>query len=114
MEAVRLAHSALGPALLGALLVLAVAAIAALLRGGEPAWLETGRRIALALLVAQAALGLALAARGAAPSETIHWLYGAAVIAVLLVPGALRRLGPVMAAASGVAVLLAWRLWASG
>ena len=119
MSAVTWLHSILGPALAGALVVLAVAAVATM-RGALPGWLDGARRVVLALLVAEAALGLALALRGLAPAEPIHWVYGAAVIVLLLVPGALvhragmPRPGAVMAVASGLAALLAWRLWGTG
>lgn len=99
-------------------LAIAAAILAALDRDAR--LVEWARRVALGLLVAEAALGLALAFRGAAPDEWIHWLYGVAIVVVLLLPGGLRpelparaRSGAV-ALGSAVAAAIAWRLWASG
>jgi len=119
MTAVTWLHSILGPALAGALVVLALSALATL-RGALPGWLDTSRRVVLGLLVAEAALGLALALRGSAPAEPIHWVYGAAAIVVLLLAGALVERdgmpsrGAALVVASGVGALLAWRLWGTG
>lgn len=103
-----------------ALAVLAVAAAVAALLDRWPPAIEWLRRAMLVALVAQASIGLAMVARGAAPSELLHWIYGAVVIVVLLVPGSLPaevaagRRSWALAAGSAVGVVLAWRLWASG
>lgn len=95
------------------------AAVAAV-RNRFPAALEWLRRGALVVVVAQASIGLALAVRGAGPSEPLHWVYGAVVVGLLLVPGALEattapgRRSLALAAGSIVGVVLVWRLWASG
>lgn len=121
MEAVTRLHAAPALLLLAAFALLAVTAgVLAALDRPPAAWLETGRRVLLAVLVAEAALGLVLALRGLAPDEGIHWLYGGAIIVALLVPGTLWTDGParlrsiVFALSSIAATLFAWRLWGSG
>jgi hypothetical protein len=113
-------HAAGWPLFAIGLALLGLAAAVAAMRGRRPAALEWSRRAALVALVAQASIGLALAARGAAPSELLHWIYGAVVIGVLLVSGSLPAEvadGPrswALAAGSAIGVVLVWRLWASG
>ncbi|MCV0404387.1 MAG: hypothetical protein K5924_11895 [Chloroflexi bacterium] len=119
MEAVTWLHGTAGMVLLGALVALAVAAVLALRVPAARRWADAARRLLLGALVAEAALGLVIALRGAAPAETIHWLYGAAVIVALLVPGALaesmaHRRAAVAAGAAVLATVFAWRLWGSG
>lgn len=119
MEAVTWLHGMAGLVLWGALAGLAALALLALRVPVAGRWADTARRLLLGLLVAQVAIGLVIALRGGAPAETIHWLYGAAVILVLLAPGALAEsMAPRRAAfAAGAAVLgavFAWRLWGSG
>jgi hypothetical protein len=99
--------------------LLAVAsAVMAVLSRDSPA-LEWARRIALGVVVADAAIGLAVAVRGGAPSEWIHWVYAVVIGLVLLAPGALRDVGPrarsgSLALCSAIAAAMAWRLWGSG
>jgi hypothetical protein len=113
-------HGVTAPLAMLALGVLAVAATVAAALGRATQVLEWTRRVVLAVLVAEAAVGLALAVRGARPDEWIHWLYGVAIVVVLLLPGGLRReLSPrarsgALALSSAVAAALTWRLWASG
>ena len=121
MEAVTRLHTAPGLLLLAALALLGVTAgVLAALDRPPAAWLETARRVLLAVLVAEAALGLVLALRGSAPDEGIHWLYGGAIIVALLVPGSLwtdgsaRLRSTVFAVSATAAALFAWRLWGSG
>lgn len=113
-------HALVGPLLMVLLGAMAVAATAAVLLDRSAEILEWLRRGLLALVVAQAAIGLALATRGSGPDEGIHWLYGVVIVLALLLPGSLRtdlparqRTGAV-AAGAFLAVLLAWRLGASG
>jgi heme A synthase len=113
-------HGVTAPAMVAALGAMAtVAAIMAVLNR-ESRVLEWARRGALGLLVAEAALGLAIAARGGGPNEAIHWLYGAVILIVLLIPGGVapvlapRARSGALALGSGVAAAVAWRLWASG
>ena len=121
MEAVDRLHTLRGIALLGLLLVpgLVIGALA-LVDRRLPAAFEPMRRVALALLVIEAALGLVLAFRGMAPAETIHWLYGGLILLVLLLPGsvapaATQRVRTGIVAGSWLlAAVLAWRLWGSG
>lgn len=121
MEVVTRLHSAPAVLLVATLALLGViAGVLAALDRPPAAWLETVRRVLLAVLVAEAALGLVLALRGSAPHEGIHWLYGGAIIVALLVPSALwtdgtaRLRSSVFAASSIAAALFAWRLWGSG
>lgn len=104
--------------LLLTLMALAAGVIAALDRRSRV--LEWARRIALVLLVAEAAVGLALLVRGGAPDQSIHLLYGLVIVLVLMIPGSVAaELSPrgqsgALALASAVAAALAWRLWGSG
>jgi hypothetical protein len=113
-------HGVLGPAIMVLLAVLAAVAAILAVRGHPPTALEVPRRVLLGAIVAQAAIGLALAARGGRPAEGIHWLYGVAIVVALLGPGALRpELSPqkrsgALAVAALLATALAWRLGASG
>ncbi len=113
-------HAAAWPLLGLVLLGLAGISATAAIRHQAPEALELLRRAALVVLVAQAAIGLALAVRGTGPSELLHWVYGTVVIAVLLLPGAMPEdRAPAMrswalAASSAVGAILLWRLWASG
>lgn len=113
-------HSAAWPLLGVALLGLAAVSAAAAIRNRAPGALDLVRRAVLVVLVAQAAIGLALAVRGTGPDELLHWIYGVVVVAVLLLPGAMPDDGaPAMrswalAAGSVVGAILVWRLWASG
>lgn len=113
-------HAAAWPLLALALLSLASVSATAAMRNRAPAALELLRRAALVLLVGQAAIGLALAVRGSGPSELLHWIYGAVVIAALLMPAAMAEDRPpamrswALAGGSAVGAILVWRLWASG
>lgn len=113
-------HALVGPILLLGTLGLAVAAAVAASRNALPPALDVVRRALLGLVVAEAAIGLALAVRGNAPAEGIHWLYGVAIVAALLVPGMLRpelpsaRRSAAVAVGAGFAAIMAWRLGASG
>lgn len=113
-------HALPAPGVMVGLTGLALAAALLAAAGRAPRVLEWARLGMLVVLVAQAALGLALALRGAAPAEGIHWLYGVVIIVVLLLPGALGpEVGPrarsgALALGAGIAATLAWRLWASG
>lgn len=111
-------HVLAAPLLVLALLVTAGVAAALAVRGRPPGPLDVVRKVLLGVTAAQAAIGMALALRGSAPAEWIHWLYGPAIVAALLVPGGLvlppaRRSGA-LAVAALFAALIAWRLWASG
>jgi hypothetical protein len=117
--AVAQLHGALGIVLFVLLTVAAVVTLVSLVRRRDAPFLPTARRILLGLVVAQAAIGLALAARGAAPAEGIHWLYGVAVIVVLLAPSSLEPASAgarraVLVAGTLLAAVFAWRLWGSG
>lgn len=111
-------HALAAPILLVGLAALAIAAATLLVLGRGPDAVEWVRRLILGVLVAEAGIGLALAIRGSGPAEWIHWLYGPAIIAVLMVPASLelppRRRSGALAVGSLLAVALTWRLWASG
>jgi heme A synthase len=113
-------HAAAGPILLVALLAFGVIAVGCAMTRRLPRSLDRARQVLLGLVVAQAAIGLALAVRGGAPAEWIHWLYGALVVVALLAPGVLAddvpvaRRAAVLAGGAGLAVVMAWRLGASG
>ena len=113
-------HAAAWPVVSVALVGVAVVAVVAALRDRWPASLDALRRGLLVILVAEAAIGLALAVRGAGPAELLHWVYGGAVIGALLVPGSLAantapaRRSWAMALGSMIGAILVWRLWASG
>ena len=82
--------------------------------------LDFARRVLLGIIVAEAAVGLVLALRGAEPDEWIHWLYGGIIIAALLLPATLvtngtpRSRSAALAGAAGLAAIFAWRLWGTG
>jgi heme A synthase len=113
-------HGATALAAVAVLGAMGVAAGALALLDRESRILEWARRVALGLLVAEAALGLAAAIRGGRPSEGIHWLYGGVILIVLLIPGGVapelrpRARSGALALGSGIASAVAWRLWASG
>lgn len=111
-------HGLAAPLLVGILAVMGAAAAALSVAGRAPGALDVARRVVLVVLVAQAAIGLALAVRGNAPSEGIHWLYGGAVLVVLLLAGSLEgtpaRRSAALAVGSVLAAALTWRLWTSG
>jgi hypothetical protein len=113
-------HAAAGPALLIALVAFAAAAAAGAVTGRVPRPLERVRQVLLGVVVAQAAIGLALALRGTAPAEWIHWLYGGLIVLALLAPGMLAddvpvaRRAAVLTGGAVLAVVMAWRLGASG
>lgn len=121
MEAVARLHTLPGLALMGALIVLALVSAALALTDRAPTpWLDFARRVLLGIVVVEAAVGLVLALRGSEPNEWIHWLYGGLIIAALLTPpsivsaGTPRARSGVLAVASLLAAVLAWRLWGSG
>jgi hypothetical protein len=114
-------HVAVGALLMPAFGALAVGAGLLSWFRASPHIAQLARRALLAVGVAVAAIGAALALRGSAPDEWLHWLYGALLLAVMLAPAALthpstdRRLESLsVAVAAAVAAVLAWRLGASG
>ena len=120
MEAVARLHTLPGVVLVGALAALGVAAAIPWLRRREPAaWVDAVRRALLLVVVVEAALGLALALRGAGPAEWIHWLYGLVIIVALLLPAVVRTpdgrtRSALLAGGAAVGAVMAWRLMGSG
>jgi hypothetical protein len=118
-EAAAQLHGVLGLVALVVTGGLAIGAGAAVLVDRGRAAVDLLRRIGLGLVVAQAALGLALTLRGGQPAEGIHWLYGGAIVLVLLAPSSLEpaslaaRRGLLVGSAL-LATVFAWRLWGSG
>jgi len=109
-----------------ALVALGAAAVL-LLAGALAAWRDVGHtwiyRLGIGvtgLFGVQAAIGLLLLATGKQPLEWLHLLYGAVLVAA--VPFGLsfaseapaRDRSGVLAAAAGVALLIVWRLFATG
>ena len=121
MELLARLHTLPGLVLVAGLSVLAVmaATMAVLDRPPMPS-LDFARRVLLGIIVAEAAVGLVLALRGAEPTEWIHWLYGGIIIGALLLPASLvtngtpRSRSVALAGAAGLAAIFAWRLWGTG
>lgn len=93
--------------------------LAALLDGGH----ELVRKLAIgavAVFAAPAALGLVLLVQGDEPDDGLHLLYGAALVAVVPLATAFASDAPprarssVLAAAGLTALLVGWRLFATG
>ena len=119
IEAIAQLHATLGIALFGLLSVLTLVAIGVVVGGRGAEALALARRVALGLVAAQAAIGLAVAVRGRGPAEGIHWLYGVAIILALLAPSSLepsseRGRTAVLVGSTLLAAVFAWRLWGSG
>jgi hypothetical protein len=113
-------HAAATPLIALPLVVLAAASLASALSGRGAAWVERTRLLALGLLVAESALGLALAVRGAGPAEWLHWAYAIAAGLALLLPGMLAgersvaRRATITGIAAVLALAMSWRLAATG
>ena len=120
MEGLSQLHGAIGSALLAGSVSLAAVAAFAAASAHPPAWLDRLRVALAAVVVAEGAIGVALALRGAGPSEALHWLYGAALLAVPLGVGSMGPSIPVRYRSGALAVgalgmaLLAWRLASTG
>ena len=89
-------------------------------RGHSQRWSHEVWLAFLALVVAQGLAGVAIAVTQGGPAEGIHWVYGAAILVVLLIgngvamaalPG---RRGHVMALMAALIAVLAWRLSQTG
>jgi len=105
---------------------MALLAVLALVGGGAamlrraPPWLDVARSLLAMVLVAESAIGLALLAGGAGPSEWLHWLYAAVAVAALVLAGAVpadappRQRAAGVAAAAALALVMVWRLTATG
>jgi hypothetical protein len=113
-------HAAVGMVVLGTSAILALLALASGALDLPLPWLDRFRLAIAGLAVVAAATGVVLALNGRGPSETIHWLYGAVIVALPVMAagvdvGDSTRL---RAAAYGVAgiimALIAWRLAGTG
>ena len=74
----------------------------------------------LALVVAQGLVGVAIAVTKAGPAEAIHWVYGGAILLILLIGNGLAlstlggKRGQVMTVTAALVAVLAWRLSQTG
>lgn len=119
IEAIARLHAVLGIALLALLVLLAVTVAVAVLTGRSTDRIGGLRRLVLGAIVAQVAVGLAVALRGEGPAEGLHWLYGGAIVLALLAPSAVepttrRGRDALLVAGTVLAAIFAWRLWGSG
>ena len=112
-------HSAGASLVLGAVVLVGIAAILIAMRGGS-SW--TNRlRVGLTVLIGlQVVAGLASLASGNRPNESLHLLYGLAALAILPLAGTFASEAPpparawVLAAACLVLLVIAWRLASTG
>jgi hypothetical protein len=88
--------------------------------GRSQRWAYEGWIAFLALVVAQGLVGVAIAVTSGGPAEAIHWVYGGAILLVLLIgngvavnmlPG---KRGQVMTLMAALVAVLAWRLSQTG
>ena len=74
----------------------------------------------LALVVVQGLVGVAISVTQGGPAEAIHWVYGGAILFILLVGNGVGvaalpvRRGQVMALMAALVAVLAWRLSQTG
>lgn len=113
-------HAAVGTVVLGMSVALALAAFGVTALNRSPRWLDGVRLVSAALAVVGAATGVALAANGLGPSEAIHWLYGAAIVALPVMAAAIdvgdstRTRSTAFGIAGVLMTLIAWRLASTG
>jgi hypothetical protein len=119
MDGMSQLHAAVGMVVLGTSAILALLALGSAAADLSSAWLDRMRLAIAGMAVIAAATGVVLALNDG-PAETIHWLYGAVIVAVPVMAadvdaGDSSRL---RAAAYGVAgvvmALIAWRLAGTG
>lgn len=113
-------HAAVGMVVLGTSAIFALLALASGALDRSPPWLDRLRLAIAVLAVVAAATGVVLALNEQGPSETIHWLYGAVIVALPVMAAGV-DVGDsthLRAAAYGVAgiimALIAWRLAGTG
>lgn len=113
-------HAAVGVVVLGTSAIFALVAFGAGALDRPLLWLDRLRLAIAGLAVAAGATGVAMALNGQGPSETIHWLYGAVIVALPVMAAGIDvgDSARVRSAAYGVAgvvmALIAWRLAATG
>lgn len=112
-------HSIGATVVLAAVVLTALAATLIATRGGSR-WTDR-LRMGLALVIGlQVLVGVALFATGARPRESLHLLYGLAMLAVLPLAGSFASEAPprprawVLVAACLILLVLAWRLASTG
>jgi hypothetical protein len=112
-------HAVGASIVLGAVLVTGLLAIFAALQGGSP-WtdrLHGGLTVVIGLQVAG---GVTLYVSGARPNESLHLLYGLAVMAILPLASTFAAEGPprprawLLVASCAILLALAWRLASTG
>ena len=113
-------HAALGVAVLGTSAMFALVAFGMSALARPLPWLERFRLATAGLAVGAAATGVARALNGHGQSETIHWLYGAVIVAVPVMAAGIdvgestRVRSAVYGLAGVVMALIAWRLASTG
>ena len=119
MDGMSQLHAAVGMVVLGTSAIFALLALGSAAVDLSSAWLDRFRLAIAGMAVIAAATGVVLALNDG-PAETIHWLYGAVIVALPVMAagvdvGDSSRL---RAAAYGVAgiimALIAWRLAGTG
>lgn len=113
-------HAAAAWLVLGGLALLGLASAVTGMRDAGHAWLARGRRVVLGLIALQSVAGTATLASGGQMGEGLHLLYGAALLGVFPLATTFAAEAParaqawVVAAAAVVALLITWRLFATG
>ena len=113
-------HAALGVVVLGTSAIFALVAFGMSALDRPLPWLERFRLAIAGLAVGAAATGVARALTGQGPSETIHWLYGAVIVALPVIAAGIEvgESARMRSAAYGLAgvvmALIAWRLASTG
>jgi heme A synthase len=119
-QAMAQAHAAGGWIVLGAVAAFTLVALFFARFADPPAWLERARVALVLVLGMQAGLGILTYAGGKRPSESLHLLYGVAILGVLPLARAFssealpRPRSGVLAAAGVVTLALVWRAFATG
>jgi hypothetical protein len=117
---VTAAHALAALIALGAAGLLLVAGAVAAWRDVAHAWIHRLGLAVTGVFAIQAGIGLLLLAMGKQPMEWLHLLYGAVLVGAIPFGLSFASEAPardrsgVVAAAAGVALLIVWRLFATG
>jgi multisubunit Na+/H+ antiporter MnhB subunit len=112
-------HAAVGMVVLGTSAIFALLALGSAAVDLPSAWLDRFRLAIAAIVVIAAATGVILALNDG-PAETIHWLYGAVIVALPVIAAGVdvgnssRLRAAVYCAAGIIMALIAWRLAGTG